>query len=79
MLKKFDNAALGDGDEIPDNRTLDYEVEYILSGKSSDKDNLESVLLKIFLIRIVLNYVYLMTDTGKQERLRYLLWQYPPF
>ena len=66
VLKKFDNAALGDGDEIPDNRTLDYEVEYILSGKSSDKDNLESVLLKIFLIRIVLNYVYLMTDTGKQ-------------
>ena len=55
VLKKFDNAALGDGDEVPDNRTLDYEVEYILSGKSSDKDNLESVLLKIFLIRIVLN------------------------
>src|SRR5699024_4178096 len=66
VLKKFDNAALGDGDEITDNRTLDYEVEYILSGKSSDKNNLESVLLKIFLIRIVLNYVYLMTDTGKQ-------------
>ena len=48
VLKKFDNAALGDGDEIPDNRTLDYEVEYILSGKSSDKDNLNLFYSKYF-------------------------------
>lgn len=47
-------------------RSLEYEVEYIISGKASDKENLESVLTKIFLIRLALNYVYLLGDSGKQ-------------
>ena len=34
--------------------------------KASDKENLESVLTKIFLIRLALNYVYLLGDSGKQ-------------
>ena len=29
-------------------RSLEYEVEYIISGKASDRENLESVLTKIF-------------------------------
>src|SRR5699024_10657524 len=47
-------------------RSLEYEVEYIISGKASDRENLESVLTKVFLIRLALNYVYLLGDSGKQ-------------
>ena len=47
-------------------RSLEYEVEYIISGKASDKENLESVLTKIFLIRLALNYSYLFIDSEKQ-------------
>lgn len=57
--------------EYPDsdekNRSLDYEIEYIISGKSSDKENLESVVTKIFFIRMALNYVYLMGDSVKKS------------
>ena len=48
ILNSFTNAA----DTEEKNRSLSYEVEYILSGKASDKDNLEAVLMKIFLIRM---------------------------
>lgn len=50
----------------PKERTLAYEVEYILSGKPSDKENLESVLMKIFLVRMALNYAFLLGNSGKQ-------------
>lgn len=78
ILQNFRNAS-GDGvsykkDEYTNAkdsvekqpRSLEYEVEYIISGKDSDKENLESVLTKIFLIRLALNYVYLLGDSGKQ-------------
>ena len=62
ILNSFTNAA----DTEEKNRSLSYEVEYILSGKASDKDNLEAVLMKIFLIRMALNYAYLLGDSGKK-------------
>ena len=71
VLKNFTNAALksstdAGADEEAPVRSLAYEAEYILEGKASDKENLEAVLLKIFFIRMALNYLYLMSDTGKQ-------------
>lgn len=62
VLDSFTNAAGGE----EKNRSLSYEVEYILTGKESDKENLESVLLKLFFIRMALNYVYLQEDSEKQ-------------
>lgn len=46
--------------------SLEYEAEYIIAGKASDKENLEAVLMKIFLVRMALNYVYLLEDKEKQ-------------
>ena len=73
VLKYFENAAIKDSENAdPEeekgsgSRSLAYEVEYILEGKKSDKENLEAVLLKIFLIRMALNYTYIMTDTQRQ-------------
>ena len=42
--------------------TLDYELEYILAGKDSDKENLEYIVRKLLLFRFVPNYVYIQTD-----------------
>lgn len=78
ILKQFKNAALSTQSEQPSedtergeergSTTLDYEVEYILSGKSSDKENLQSVLLKIYLIRMSLNYIYLQGDSSRKAQ-----------
>lgn len=62
ILEKFGNAV----EEKADNRSLSYEVEYILNGEDSDKDNLEAAVNKILLIRTGLNYAYLLTDSVKQ-------------
>ena len=44
---------------------LAYELEYILQGKGSDKENLESVLFRLFLLRISGNYGCLAKDMGR--------------
>ncbi len=82
VMKNFSNAAM-DPENYPGNaeeqkstendgdtdqgRSLEYEIEYIISGKMSDKENLESVLMRIFLIRMALNYAYILTDTSRQS------------
>ena len=43
-------------------RALDYEIEYILEGKGSDRENLEKVAEKLLLFRLVPNYVYIQSD-----------------
>lgn len=41
---------------------VDYEIEYILEGGASDKENLESVVNKLLLFRTASNYIYLQSD-----------------
>lgn len=41
---------------------LDYELEYILAGKASDRENLEEVVGKLLLLRFVPDYAYIQTD-----------------
>lgn len=50
--------------------SLDYELEYILAGKSSDKENLETVVKKLVLLRFVPNYIYLQSNSAKQAEAR---------
>lgn len=47
---------------------LDYQMEYILAGKSSDEENLRSVVNKLLVIRETANFMYLMTDSDKQAQ-----------
>lgn len=73
ILKNFMCAAMDKENENTreegkeKEKSLFYEVEYILSGKSSDKENLESVLTKLFFIRMTLNYVSLSGDSVRQS------------
>ena len=81
IMKNFSNAAM-DKESGEDSKTgetesgsgtdtgkksLDYEVEYIIAGKNSDKENLESVLTKLFFIRTAINYAGLMGDSARQS------------
>lgn len=51
---------------------LDYELEYILAGKGSDRENLESVANRLLLVRFVPNYVYLQSSADKKAQARTL-------
>lgn len=61
LIDKFGNAA-----NKKKNTVLDYEMEYLLGGKASDKDNLEYVIGRIRILRFAVNYGYLLTDTDMQ-------------
>ncbi|TAH73878.1 MAG: hypothetical protein EWM47_02090 [Anaerolineaceae bacterium] len=44
---------------------LDYEMEYLLYGKASDKGNLEAVIGRLILIRTLLNFTTILGDKAK--------------
>ena len=49
---------------------LDYELEYILAGAGSDKENLEKVARKLMMLRFVPNYAYIQTDGEMKQKQR---------
>ena len=53
--------------ETRPDRSLDYELEYILCGKKTDKKNLEEAVGRIMLLREAANLAYIETDTAKME------------
>ena len=55
------NGALIETDDL-----LNYKLEYILGGNNSDKENLESTILQLSLIREGANLEYLFTDSEKK-------------
>ncbi|MBO5461090.1 MAG: hypothetical protein J5983_04760 [Ruminococcus sp.] len=63
VLDKFGNAV----DTKGDNRSLNYEVEYLLCGNERDSDNLKEVLTRLLIFRLAMNYLYLQTDTDRQN------------
>ena len=46
---------------------LNYEIEYVLFGGKTDKDNLTSVVLSIATIRSGINMIYLISNSQKRE------------
>lgn len=45
---------------------LSYEQEYLIAGKSTDKENLSSVAMRICAIRTILHFVSLFTDSTRK-------------
>ena len=45
---------------------LDYQMEYILAGKSSDRENLKTVVNRLLILRETANFLYLLTDSSKK-------------
>lgn len=57
--------VLGENTKANKPSALTYEREYLLSGKMTDKDNLEAILIRIILIRTLLNFTTILTDKDK--------------
>lgn len=57
----------GNYTDIKENTALKYEIEYILSGCSSDRENLTKSIEKIIAIREAFNIAYLFTDSVKRN------------
>jgi hypothetical protein len=53
-------------------KALDYELEYIIMGKTADYDNLKAVLKKILLVRTAMNLFTLLSDKKSNEEARIL-------
>lgn len=60
IMSQFSNYTNNTSD-----KELDYEVEYIIGGKSSDRENLKAVFNKIILIRQGANFSYLVSNQVK--------------
>lgn len=45
---------------------LDYEVEYMIAGKESDRENLQAVVNRLLLLRFAPNYTYLQSSADKR-------------
>ena len=45
---------------------LDYEVEYMIAGKGSDRENLKEIVKQLLLLRFVPNYTYLQGSAEKK-------------
>lgn len=47
---------------------MDYQMEYVICGKASDRENLEQVIQKILIMREGVNYVFLITHPEYSEK-----------
>ena len=64
LFKSLKNSQGTDGK--PKNTALQYEIEYIVFGHQTDRENLESAMTACFTMRTILNlaYLYLSPDKG---------------
>jgi hypothetical protein len=71
LFKKFpsytDYISKDGSFEKDSEKQLDYMIEYILYGKSSDKENLSLCVSELALLREGINLAYLLTDSEKKQ------------
>lgn len=63
---KYLETHMGTFQNPKSNRVLDYEMEYVLKGKSSDRENLEGAVKSLIAIREISNLAFLAKDAEKQ-------------
>lgn len=64
LLEKFSSYTVNTEQPV---HALDYELEYLLTGKLTDRKNLEAAVQKLILFRQACDFAYLWTDTVKKE------------
>lgn len=62
ITEKFSSAV----EQKSDKRNLNYEIEYLICGEERDEENLKQVVMQLLLVRLGLNYTYLISDMKKQ-------------
>lgn len=63
----------GDGTKLETQaHVLDYEMEYLLFGNASDRENLSDAVHRLLAVRSGLNLIHILSDSGKREQARAL-------
>lgn len=65
-LDHYFSCKTGNGQAGSKEHALDYELEYCVAGKSSDSENLDTVVKELLLIREAGNFMTIMQDGKKQ-------------
>ena len=53
-------------------QVLDYEIEYLLFGNASDRENLSDAVHRLLAVRSGLNLIHILSDSRKREQARAL-------
>lgn len=62
LFQQYVMKYFGRADSTGSDRSLEYEVEYILNGKASDKANIKATVNKLLAIREAANFAFLQKD-----------------
>ena len=65
MIEHFQHYQRDDNKKASKPSVLTYEQEYLLAGKTKDKDNIASVITRIVFLRTVLDFVSILGDKEK--------------
>ena len=57
-----ENFSCYTSDDEEKGKGLQYEIEYAIGGRLSDRENLQDVLFKLLLIRMATNFLHIMRD-----------------
>ena len=69
LFQEYIMQNCGSYTDTAEKRSIQYELEYILQGKSSDIENLKGVVNQLLLMREAANAAHLMADPGKKAQL----------
>lgn len=66
LFQKYLMEKCGNYTKKKEDSLLAYQMEYILAGKASDYENLNAVVNSLLVLRETANFMYIMSDSGKQ-------------
>lgn len=62
---QYTDNQFGNGVQAKKEDCLQYEMEYVIAGKESDKENLSDTVMQLVAMRQIFNTIYLFSDTEK--------------
>ncbi len=67
-MQEYFSCFTGVSEKGPKQRSLDYEMEFLIGGKETDGENLEKVVGELLALREAMNFITLMGDTAKKQQ-----------
>lgn len=67
LVLEYLDTYFADYSNPASDHALSYELEYVLCGKESDKDNLEGVVKRLLLMRMAANVTHILSDSAKKK------------
>lgn len=67
LVQQYYKMVFSDFLKDSDKKSFSYEMEYLLSGKESDMENLKSVVYQLLAVREAANLATLATDSARQN------------